>query len=278
MGYNTDSSYLHIWINIKKVRFPTVLQLGKDALECKADMELISYVGLMKIVTSFAKCYDVLVKEFIVNIHVDCANTRSKKFRKMFVRGKCVEFSHAIINKYLGRSEVEESELEVTDNQVCKAIITNQVNEWPTNNTSTISAGLGKFIYVVGSKQSFGYGSYIIDQTLKHAGACVVKMHIAFPSLICGIIFNQRPRILSSTDVLCKRESTLSLHFKLFTRKYFPNIILRSASTEDKTSTKAEMISELKEACKELDEIIRVSTARKLKFEKLIKSLTRDKD
>ena len=36
------------------------------------------------------------------------------------------------------------------------------------------------------------------------------------------------------------------------------------------------MITELMEACKELDEVIRVSSVRKLKFEKLIKELQKD--
>ena len=85
-----------------------------------------------------------------------------------------------------------------------------------TNHTSTITIGLGKFIYVVGNKKLFDYGTYIFDQTIKHAGTCAIKMPIVFPSLICGIILNQRLGILSGNDVVCKRESALTLHFKLF--------------------------------------------------------------
>ena len=43
-------------------------ELGVGALECKEIIELISYAGLMKIVTGFANFYGNLVKEFIVNI------------------------------------------------------------------------------------------------------------------------------------------------------------------------------------------------------------------
>lgn len=64
-------------------------------------MELITHAGLLKTVTQFEKCYEYLVKDFIVNIHVDCADPRSKEFRKVFVRGRCVEFSHTVINRYL---------------------------------------------------------------------------------------------------------------------------------------------------------------------------------
>jgi len=36
-----------------------------------------------------------------------------------------------IINKFLGIDEVGVAEVEVTDNQVCKEIIANQVKVWP---------------------------------------------------------------------------------------------------------------------------------------------------
>ncbi|XP_058774466.1 uncharacterized protein LOC131648753 [Vicia villosa] len=195
---------------------------------------------------------------------------------------------------YLGRSEEEVCELEVTDNQACRVITVNQVKVWPkkgklsagqlsvkyaigaanwvpTNHTSTVAFGLGKFIYDVGTKTMFDYGTYIFYQTVKHAATNAIKMPVAFPSMICGIILNQYPGILSSDDVACKRESILSLHGKLFAGKHVPDIVLVSA--ENKSSTKANFISELKKTCKDLDEIIHTSTERKLNIEKLIKSL-----
>jgi hypothetical protein len=77
-----------------------------------------------------------------------------------------------------------------------------------TNHTSTIATSLGKFIYIVGTKRKFNFGAYVNEQTLKH-------VPIAFPSIICGVILNQHPDILVSTDVVSKRESPLSLHPKL---------------------------------------------------------------
>ena len=142
------------------------------------------------------------------------------------------------------------------------------VANWvPTNHTSTITIGLGKFIYAVGNKKLFDYGTYIFDQTIKHVGTCAIKIPIAFPSLICGIILNQHPGILSGNDVVCKRESALTLHFKLFSGKHVPDIVLTSASAENKTSTKDDMITELREACKELDDVIRFSSTGKITFE-----------
>ena len=75
-------------------------ELGKDAIECKEVVSLIENLGLIKSVAGFGKCYKILLKEFIVNISKDCDNKRSKEFRKVYVRGTCVDFSHKIINKF----------------------------------------------------------------------------------------------------------------------------------------------------------------------------------
>lgn len=76
-------------------------------------MSLIQEVGLMKIVIGFGKCYEMLFKEFIVNISKDCDNKRSKEFRKMYVRRRCVDFSPEIINRFLNRNEEEQAEVEI---------------------------------------------------------------------------------------------------------------------------------------------------------------------
>lgn len=79
--------------------------MGKDAFECKEVLSLIQEAGLMKIVTCFGKCYEMLVKELIVNISKESDNKRSKEFRKVYVRGRCVDFSPVIINRFLSRNE-----------------------------------------------------------------------------------------------------------------------------------------------------------------------------
>jgi hypothetical protein len=94
-------------------------------------MDLIHQAGLMKTVSGLGKCYEKLVKEFIVNIGEDCDNRLSKEFHQVFVRGKCVKFSPAVINNFLGRREDGYSELKPTNNQVCKTITANQVKVWP---------------------------------------------------------------------------------------------------------------------------------------------------
>lgn len=150
----------------------------------------------MKSVAGFGNCYEMLVKEFIVNISKDCDSKMSKEYNKVYVRGKCVEFSPEVINRFMGRSKEEQVEVEVTDNSICMDITAKQVKQWPrkgklspnrlsvkyvllhrigaanqvpTNHTSTIATGLGKFIYIVGTKATFDFGSYVFEQTMKHA-------------------------------------------------------------------------------------------------------------
>ncbi|XP_058768704.1 uncharacterized protein LOC131642477 [Vicia villosa] len=166
-------------------------------------------------------------KEFIVNLSQDCADGRTDDFHKVYVRRKCIEFSPTAINHYLGRNAKAQPELEVTDNEVCNTITGGKVKKWPiksklsaslltvkyallhkigaanwvpTNHTSTIAAGLGRFIYAIGTKTVFDYGTYIFDQTMRHAGTSATKLPIAFPSLICGIILKQYPGILKAKD------------------------------------------------------------------------------
>ncbi|MCI35074.1 envelope-like protein, partial [Trifolium medium] len=58
-----------------------------------------------------SECYETLVREFLVNIPEDCDDPLSKEYQKVFVRGKCVEFSPTIINKAL--ENVDESQPDI---------------------------------------------------------------------------------------------------------------------------------------------------------------------
>lgn len=107
--------------------------------------------------------------------------------------------------------------MEATDNQVCKEITANQVDAWPmrgklpagqlnvkyailhrigvvnwvpTNHTSTMAVGLGKFMYAVGTKANFDYGTYMFDQTVRHASTNAIKIPVEFPPMICDVILS----------------------------------------------------------------------------------------
>ncbi|KAK2450358.1 plasma membrane ATPase [Trifolium repens] len=108
-------------------------------------------------------------------------------------RGKCVEFSPVVINRFLGRREDGYSEVEATNNQICKTITANQVRMWPlkgkvpsvilsvkyailnrigainwvsTTHSSTIATSLARFIYAIGTGTDANFGSLIFDQII----------------------------------------------------------------------------------------------------------------
>ncbi|XP_050877845.1 uncharacterized protein LOC127081650 [Lathyrus oleraceus] len=236
-------------------------------------MELIEAAGLMKTVRKFGPYYEGLVKEFVVTILDGCDDVKSEDYRKVYVRGHVVTFSPAVINMFLGRTEEPQAELEVTDYQVCKEITAKQVKHWPnrgklsagklsvkyaflhrieivnwvpTNHISTISIGLGKFIYAIGTKRTFDFGKYIFEQVLKQTFLTVIVK---------------------------KKESHLSLHYKLFAGTHVQDIVMTSSQVPGPATSKKSVIVQMKETCKELDDSIRSSTATKIKLEKLIKAL-----
>ncbi|XP_050876071.1 uncharacterized protein LOC127079740 [Lathyrus oleraceus] len=245
------------WKFVIQRRVAVERELGKDAADVKEVMDLIKAVGLFKTVAGFSQCYEGLVKEFIVNIPEDITDKNIKEFCKVFVRERKIEGA---------------VELEVTDNEVCREIIVRQVKgaaNWvPTNHISTIANTLGRFIFVVGTKLKFDYGRFMFEEIIKHASSNAIKLLIAFPSMICGIILNQHPGILCSSDLPSSKKPALSVHYKLFEGSHVEEIVM--TSTMKRPTSKVGTIVELKETCKELGEGIRIATARKQSLEALI--------
>ncbi|XP_050889562.1 uncharacterized protein LOC127094830 [Lathyrus oleraceus] len=243
------------WKFVIQRRVAVERELGKDVADVKEVMDLIKAAGLLKTVAGFSQFYEGLVKEFIVNIPEDIADKNIKEFCKVFVRGKCITFSPTVINKFLER----------------KTKGAGAANWVPTNHISTIANTLGRFVFVVGTKVKFYYGRFMFEQIIKHASTNAVKLPIAFPFMICGIILNQHPGILCSNDLPSRRKPSLSVHYKLFEGSHVEDIVMTSAMK--KPAPKVGTIAELKETCKELGEGIRVATPRKQSLEALIASL-----
>ena len=148
----------------------------------------------------------------------------------------------------------------------------------PTNHTSNIPTCLGKFIYVVETKTNFDFGAYVFEQTMKHANSFAIKMSIAFPSLICGVILTQYPDILVSIDVASKIESSLSRHYKLFAGTHVPDIVVTSRQGAASSTSKEGLIEELEAMSKSLEETIKSITERKISVDKLILALPNQKE
>ncbi|KAL5179555.1 hypothetical protein HKD37_01G000838 [Glycine soja] len=290
------------WKFVYQRRLALERELGRDALDCKEIMDLIKAAGLLKTVTKLGDCYESLVREFIVNIPSDITNRKSDEYQKVFVRGKCVRFSPAVINKYLGRPTEGVVDIAVSEHQIAKEITAKQVQHWPkkgklsagklsvkyailhrigaanwvpTNHTSTVATGLGKFLYAVGTKSKFNFGNYIFDQTVKHSESFAVKLPIAFPTVLCGIMLSQHPNILNNIDSVMKRESALSLHYKLFEGTHVPDIVSTSGKAAASGAvSKDALIAELKDTCKVLEATIKATTEKKMELERLIKRLS----
>ncbi|KAL5165618.1 hypothetical protein HKD37_18G050721 [Glycine soja] len=290
------------WKFVYQRRLAVERELGRDALDCKEIMDLIKAAGLLKTVTKLGDCYESLVREFIVNIPSDITNRKSDEYQKVFVRGKCIRFSPAVINKYLGRPTQGVVDIAVSEHQIAKEITAKQVQHWPkkgklsagklsvkyailhrigtanwvpTNHTSTVATGLGKFLYAVGTESKFNFGNYIFDQTIKHSESFAVKLPIAFPTVLCGIMLSQHPNILNNIDSVKKRESPLSLHYKLFEGTHVLDIVSTSGKAAASGAvSKDDLIAELKDTCKVLEATIKANTEKKMELERLIKRLS----
>ncbi|XP_050897146.1 uncharacterized protein LOC127103964 [Lathyrus oleraceus] len=136
--------------------------------------------------------------------------------------------------------------------EVCKVVVrAGQVKEWPSRK------------HLFASKL-----------TVKHASTNAVKLPIAFPSIICGIILSQHPGILRASDIPSRRKTPLSIHYKIFEGSHVNDIVMTSAKREP--TSKGSLIDQLKETCKELDNGIMLAKARKEALEVLICSLEKE--
>jgi hypothetical protein len=125
------------------------------------------------------------------------------------------------------------------------------VNWVPTTHSFDIATGLGKFIYVVGSKSKMDFGTYILNKL----------------SSMPKLMLEQHPCLINAADVPEKREPPLTLHPKLFSADHVLDIVGTSGSAlVAGTMTKQEIVAALKDTCVMMDE-------RKDQFELMIHSL-----
>jgi hypothetical protein len=163
-------------------------ELHVNALKWKEIMYLIKAAGLQKTVTGLGRCYDKLVKEFIVNIGPEVGEPGHVDYFKVYVRGLSVEFSPATINKFLGRSEESVNQEDVTLKTIVKELTANQETNWPatgtipssklsvkyailhkigasnwapSSHTSSVSANMARLIYAVGTSSPIDFGAYV---------------------------------------------------------------------------------------------------------------------
>ncbi|KAK2356929.1 hypothetical protein QL285_094246 [Trifolium repens] len=293
------------WRFVYQRRVAQERELNQEALECKEIMELLEAAELMKTVKDLGNCYEMLVKEFIVNITSACSEG-SEEFRKVRVRGKDVKFSPTTINEYLGRNPTIEGDEAELVKEVTKEITGGQVSEWPkkgllstgclsvkyailnrigaanwapTNHGSGITPMLAKMIYLIGTNKKINFGDHVFNQTMKHADTYVVKLPIAFPCLITGMILRQYPNILYPDEAPTKKPQVLSFDYKLFAGTHVSDIVFpkmkeaAEASGSMPRTNKENVLAELMQISKTLEQTIKTSTARKTHVDNLIRSI-----
>ncbi|XP_045810321.1 uncharacterized protein LOC123904738 [Trifolium pratense] len=273
--------YVDRWKFVVKRRMAIERNLTEEFLKCQDIVNLLEEAGLLNTVSKLGNCFDKLTREFLVNIPADCDNPLSPEYLKVYVRGKCVDFSPVVINEYLGRSTAPAAELETSMNEICRTITGDKVKAWPragklsaaklttkyallnkigaanwvpTTHSNSVATGLAKFIYAVGTGTVFDYGTHIFNATILHGSSTAVKMPIAFPTLICGIILSQHPDICTNSDVPVSRPSALTMDFRLLEGKHAADIAVASLKTPAVGMTKRQMIANLREVSNMLGE------------------------
>ncbi|KAL5162292.1 hypothetical protein HKD37_07G019429 [Glycine soja] len=250
------------WKFVYQRRLALERELGRAALDCKEIMDLITAAGLLKTVTKLGDCYESLVREFIVNIPSDITNRKGDEYQRVFVRGKCVRFSPAVINKYLGRPTDGVVDITVSEHQIAKEITAKQ------------SPALAKEREAVCREAKCEVCNSAQDWSFK-LESFAIKLPIAFPTVLCGIMLSQHPNILNYTDSVMKRESPLSLHYKLFEGTHVPDIVSTSGKAAASGAvSKDALIAELKDTCKVLEATIKATTEKKMELEWMIKRLS----
>jgi hypothetical protein len=130
----------------------------------------------------------------------------------------------------------------------------------PTTHNYEVVTGLARFIYHVGNKINFDFGTYIFEQTVKHAKTLAVKMPIAFPSLLCGINVSQRPDVPVKEDMACRREAAISFSAQNL------DVVSNVGTSGTGAMSRKDMIATLKDTCTALE-------GKKLRLEVVITGL-----
>ena len=153
----------------------------------------------------------------------------------------------------------------------------------PSNHTSIVSASLARLIYAVGTKGKVDFGTYVFDQVLKHGDSFAVKMPIAFPCLLSELILSQYPNILRANEEQFFKGTLMNFDYRLFAGSQVKDIEIPTAKDSDHSASMTEpvkenILSELNDTSKALQETIRICSDKKEKIDKLIEQLQAEQE
>ncbi|XP_057444258.1 uncharacterized protein LOC130736439 [Lotus japonicus] len=213
--------------------------------------------GLMKTVARIGKCYIQLVREFIVNIPSNCDNEDSAEYRMCLSPDAVTE---------------EEPDLD----RVANTLTGKLVKKWPKNGLLPSGKLTAKYdvLYKIGTANWMA--TQHLSGTLKHAGSFAVKLPIMFPCLLSGLILQQHPTILWADEPLGKKPQPLKFDFRPFAGPHVRDIMFSARGTANASGTKAlgsskeDIVAELQEVSKTLQETIQACKVRKLNVDILM--------
>src|ERR1044072_2484171 len=218
-------------------------ELHANALKSNEIMSLISAAGLQKTVTKTGRRYEDLVKEFLINVAPEVGKAGHIDYYKVYVRGRAMEFSPMIINRYLNRSEEAVLEEQVPLGTIAQILTANKVKEcsasgtipcsklsakyailhkigaanWaPSSHTSSVPLHMERMIYAIGTKSAMDFGNYVFDLTMKHGDTFAVKLPIPFPCLLTELILTQHPDLLRANEKEAPKNKPLNFDYRLF--------------------------------------------------------------
>ncbi|XP_057425915.1 uncharacterized protein LOC130719309 [Lotus japonicus] len=276
------------WKYVVQRRLAIERELHEDALELKEIMEVLSTAGLMKTVKDLGRCFDKLVREFIMNIPVACDDATSAEYRKQkpcccgsgepdFNR-VATTLTGKLVRKWPKKGLLRYGRLTAKYDVFYKI---GTANWMATNHLYGVIPPLARMLYLVGTGGEFDFGKLIFEQTLKPAGSYVVKLPILFPCLLSEIIAHQQPTIVRADESQGKKPLPLMFDYRLFAGTHVPDNVLSAAKgtasasgTKAVGSSKEDILAELKAVSKSLGDTIQACKVRKFNVDQLIKTMS----
>ncbi|KAK2382689.1 hypothetical protein QL285_070206 [Trifolium repens] len=127
------------WKIVSQRRIATERELSSEALSYKETTSLLKEVKLMKTMLGVGKCHERLVREFVVNLSEECAEEGSDDYHKVHMRGRTIDFSPTVINKFLERSTETEGNKILSMDKIAEEITSGQAMQWPKKGLLPIS-------------------------------------------------------------------------------------------------------------------------------------------
>ncbi|XP_010527700.1 PREDICTED: uncharacterized protein LOC104805003 [Tarenaya hassleriana] len=200
-------------------------------------LQLQGALGLEETVTYACPHSKILIKEFYANLSKKIVRAGDPMYHRVYIRGKILHFSPAVINKFLGLKntvvatmdeldrEIDQKELEIAltdsyDEKRKEEIAPVDLNfessvlfkiarsNWlPTQRSSLIHKRLAILIYCVKKGIKINYGSMIFDHILDRALNFRARFRLPYPCLIQSILTKQCPELIDpkeNTEIIQK--------------------------------------------------------------------------